>query len=318
MMQFELLLAIVCFLIKSFCCQCFQSPRILCSVSSERKLITRANRYSNTLAQSVEMCESSPHHDGKVAPEQSTNTTKVYGVRHGESLSNIWMRQKQNHWGKTTFDDKHNFADAALSETGVEQANQLCKRLRTSPPDWFPEIDLVVVSPLTRTLQTYTYGVRDALKKHCPDVPVLVVPLAAERTFSIAEKGRAKHVIEKEFPELDWSLIDSEEPWWYDPDTPTEFNDGIEYSEWRPNNGQRYLTPGEPEIVFTRRMNALEKYLHECRPEQNILLVAHWGVLRYFSGLDDLKNCEICEVALGNDSNARLAELDSLTGTEHV
>ena len=45
--------------------------------------------------------------------------------------------------------------DSELSESGIAQAKDLAGRLKQDLP---PEIDLIVVSPMSRCLQTYLYA----------------------------------------------------------------------------------------------------------------------------------------------------------------
>lgn len=298
----------------------------------------------------------------------SRKTTIVYGIRHGTSVSNEWMTG-DNTWGSPMYDDTGNTPDAPLSATGIMQAQELAATLQwqieqlssseledaqTRPSqyewkdaqvvshdnhhDWFSSIQLIVVSPLTRCLQTYQYAIQPLLKTdNGPTPQVLVHPLLAERVYSVSETGRPVSALQDDFPskELDWNLlreyqnqhakggkINNDDKgkgcWWYDPSIPTPFNrdddnasTGIDNTnngdatpaamiEWRPHGqGQNYgSTAGESMSVFSRRMEALVQWLSD-RPETHILTVAHWGVYRHLTnGTMTLDNCQVCRIAL--------------------
>ena len=65
------------------------------------------------------------------------------------------------------------------------------------------------------------------------------------------------------------------------------------YVEWRPvGQGQRYACPGEPEEAFDQRMTRLYQWL-EQRPESNICVLCHHGVIAWMLGDDvDFDNCQ--------------------------
>ena len=169
-------------------------------------------------------------------------------IRHGVSLANEFIG---NRWGNPSFRDDPNLIDAALSEAGIqltktELAEQLlCQDdLRsfvigtTSEDDGGGGVELVLVSPLTRCLQTYIYGVEPALSElftkqddkginfstagdsDCRDgnhksdynslrsklpIPVLALPLLRERVYTASDTGRPVSVLEKEFPSINFS-----------------------------------------------------------------------------------------------------------------
>ena len=227
-------------------------------------------------------------------------TKIIYGIRHGRSESNEYMMLEGSRWDDPTFTDDMKFRDSPLSETGRKQVKALHQKLIDEGGDWLSEVELVIVSPLTRCLQTFEYGCRQALEHHfepSPPPKILALTLASERVFSAGEIGRSSKTLETEFPEIDWSMlkdIEHDEAWWW------TLGDEEEYTEWRPHGQQQhYVCPGEPEAIFEARMDALKEWIHN-RPEKTILLIAHWGVLNHYTS-QDMPNCGICRIEFGPD-----------------
>lgn len=155
-------------------------------------------------------------------------TIKIIAVRHAISQANEFMHQPGNRWGDTTFRDDLSLVDSPLSERGMQQVEQILfprmKRLleemiaadASQSRDW-----LVLISPLTRCLQTYMLGVRPALQQvmiPSSKITTMVVPLLRERVYTCSDTGRVRSVLEAEFtsrcPEIDWSLV-PDSAWWY-------------------------------------------------------------------------------------------------------
>ncbi len=275
-------------------------------------------------------------------------------VRHGVSLANEFIG---NRWGSPSFRDDPNLIDAPLSETGIQNgrtklAEQLLHQddLRsflvgnanktTSGSDIKGDaedggVELVLISPLTRCLQTYVYGVEpvlsellkkqdsvgiddfndgdaiytnhNSLSRSKLPIPVLALPLLRERVYTVSDTGRPTLVLEKEFPSIDFSECHKsrnerqgsngggdDDIWWYTGKirgNGSETTDD-EYEEWRPHGqGQWYAVPGEPKVLFERRIEELKEWLFQ-RKENKILIVAHWELLRSLSGGTKWKNSE--------------------------
>lgn len=180
---------------------------------------------------------------------------------------------------------------------------------------------LVVTSPLRRCIETMTIGVlpnllltndcnsnntkndndNDDEKKedNSKSFKIVVQPLARERVYTASDTGRPISELEKDYPHLDFvtcfqSPID-QNSWWYTHDK----NSTTPYQEWRPfGDGQFYAVPGEPIGEFNERMVQLFHWI-ESREEQTIILVCHWGVIRWFTG-EDVKNCHVKELNFDN------------------
>jgi broad specificity phosphatase PhoE len=236
-------------------------------------------------------------------------------IRHGVSVANELMDRPGNQWGDSTFRDDPTLIDAPLSTSGHRStAQHLHHQLQTQDNirEFLLKLDLVVISPLTRCLQTYQVGVEPILSDLGlkDDVPVLALPLLRERVYTASDTGRDVHILQEEFPTVSFDeclkisnnadaaddndnddTSKTRQPWWY---TGSDGDDnGVDtYIEWRPyGQGQWYAVRGEPQKVFDERMIQLDEWLWN-RPEKNILMVAHWGVLRHMSGGTEWKNAE--------------------------
>jgi broad specificity phosphatase PhoE len=245
-----------------------------------------------------------------------TKTTKslkrLLCVRHGISVANEYMSQPGNEWGDPTFKDDPTLVDARLSPSGqIRTSQDLPNQLVNEDGLWsiLQEIELVLISPLTRCLETYTYGVEPILKKCFDDeqfyetrIPVLAIPLLRERVYTASDTGRPSSVLEKEFPTVNFEeckkLVKNQDgpndeegehhKWWYHGSN----DDDEEEEEWRPHgDGQWYAAPGEPEDVFDLRIKELDEWLSQ-RHETNILMVTHWGVLRHLTSGTEWNNGE--------------------------
>ena len=155
-------------------------------------------------------------------PRQTNDapTKTIYGIRHGISISNEWILQPENTWGVPSYNDSNgNPRDSPLSPAGVQQATALGQSLlrlqRQEPPQstfWLDEVELIVVSPLTRCLQTYQLAVAEPLNQSNAKkvIPVLAHPWVAERVYTIAEIGRPSlQELQQEFPTVDFSLFET-------------------------------------------------------------------------------------------------------------
>lgn len=203
------------------------------------------------------------------------------------------------------------YRDAKLSKLGHEQANGLMNRLKKGKkkdPSWTQELDLIVVSPLTRAIQTFELGIQPVLED--PPPLILALPLASERVYLISDVGRPREALRMDYgSDIDfetgfrrrgedddkWMMM---EEWWFGLDDqrkhaaePTGITSET-YKEWRPGSqNQKYACPGEPKEVFEQRMRRLYEWLQE-RPESTICVVCHCGVIAWFMNRD-FENCEV-------------------------
>lgn len=228
---------------------------------------------------------------------------KVVFIRHGCTHMNEYL--SSNPFGSPGFtdvfvQDKELYRDSPLSPLGVRQAKSLARRLADSNcPEYgnlLNELDLIVVSPLTRAIQTLEIGllphiqpsISDDSKQDRPAVPIVALPHAAERLYLISDVGKPRQKLHEQYGHI----VDfhhegfDEEEWWFRHDNVKK------YVEWRPTTqSQKYACPGEPDEWFDSRMIKLYKWLGD-RPESTIAVVSHWGVIDWFLD-EDFDNCEM-------------------------
>ena len=222
-------------------------------------------------------------------------TKRLLCIRHGISIANEHMKQPGNQWGDSTFHDDNTMVDARLSETGKMKTRQHLQQQLMNEPDlreFLSNVELILISPLTRCLETYTHGVEPILKSQISNfaeqIPVMAVPLLRERVYTSSDTGRSYTILEKEFPTISFDEC-RHDCWWY---TGQNDDENETYIEWRPyGQGQHYAVPGETISIFDQRMKELDIWLSQ-RNESNILVVSHWGVLRHFTNGVEWDNAE--------------------------
>ena len=183
------------------------------------------------------------------------------------------MNQPGQRWGDKGFTDAGMY-DTRLTTTGEQQASNLNKQLKTEPKP-----QLLVVSPLTRTLRTAQLAFKGI------DVPYIAHPNCAERVYTSAEVGRQACELQTEFGHVSFAMLQPDKPWWFQ---------GSDESEWRPPG--TYLAPGEPWGHFKARLSRFKVFL-ASRPETSIAVVCHFGVAHALTGLE-LQNCQACNFSL--------------------
>lgn len=223
--------------------------------------------------------------------DKPNDIKKVTFLRHGCTYMNEYLGGKDGgkRFGSSDFSDvfehdeqRRKYHDSPLSPLGRSQATTLGSL--KIPPSFIRNCDLVVVSPLTRALQTFELGVRPhfTTQQH-RDVAILAHPAAAERLYLISDVGRSMAQLQEEYPHVDFYRLQEDESWWYQPNG--------NYEEWRPTGrGQKYACPGEPYDAFNVRMSQFYHWLKE-RPEMNIVVVCHHGVIDWMLDIS-FANCQ--------------------------
>lgn len=132
--------------------------------------------------------------------------------------------------------------DARLDETGRAQATALGARLREARI----HVDAVLVSPLTRTVETASLMFPES-----SGVPLIAVEMCREAHGGHpCDKRRPISAIRREFPRVDFSLIETDADTWHNPD--------------------RRETVREVSIRCDKFLAVLR-----ARPERNLVVVSH-------------------------------------------
>lgn len=173
---------------------------------------------------------------------------EVHFIRHGQGHHNVAQEQPGGGWNQAAALDPK-YTDARLTELGLTQ----CSTLRMSCEEDLLDADLVVVSPLTRTLETAT----------------ATLPSLVGRVPWVAYEGVREHfgkhpcdrrsntsLVAKEFAHVDFSLVSDEVDVMYD---------GM--------NGAQ-----EDEDDTIARGYALLRWLRDL-PHKKIVVVSHGGFL---------------------------------------
>jgi len=180
----------------------------------------------------------------------------IHLIRHGQSVFNAAF-------DSLTRIDPMIF-DAPLSEIGVSQASALRPEVHALG------VELIVVSPLTRAIQT-------TLHAFGPDhAPIRIESLHRERLEHSGDVGRSPKALRSEFPNLAFDHLD--DPWWH-------FD--------RANPQAIHV---EPEETLMGRVNAFREWL-AARPETTIAVVGHGTFLNRLTG-HHFKNCERLNIQL--------------------
>lgn len=240
-------------------------------------------------------------------------TKRIVFIRHGRTHMNDYINGI--HYGGPGFTDvfpdtsesREKYYDSPLSPTGWEQVKALdfnLQRLANGDTDAatdlelsevdsriLEDLDLIVTSPLTRALQTLEHGLGPAIRNR--EIPMVALPHAAERIFLVADLGKPRTILSKEYPKLDFESgfdpsLGANDFWHYQPSPEEQEN----YVEWRPHGeGQVYACLGEPEGYFAQRMEDLYQWLEDS-PASTIAVVCHAGVILWFLG-EIVENCAV-------------------------
>jgi broad specificity phosphatase PhoE len=142
--------------------------------------------------------------------------------------------------------------DAGLTDLGHAQARAIAPGIRK-----LTGIEVIVVTPLTRAIQT----MRHAFADH--QAPRLVLDLHREHQWSFCDIGQSPAALAAAFPDMAFDHLP--DPWWHeDPDHPGPF--AIETQD-----------------MLDARVEAFRAWL-VARPEREIAVVGHGTFLNRLTG----------------------------------
>jgi broad specificity phosphatase PhoE len=164
----------------------------------------------------------------------------LFLIRHGQAEHNV----RFNYIGSAAYNEKQ---DTRLTLIGKQQATTLGK-------EWDKKyhVDLVIVSPLSRALETASKIFKDM------NIPMICLDSLAEypQHSELCNKKRNKYELQKEFPLVDFIRITNESIKW-DPKKKESINE------------------------LNDRIDFIKKWLF-WRKEKNIAIVSHSSYLAQF------------------------------------
>lgn len=117
-------------------------------------------------------------------------TKQIYLIRHAQSEANAAL----------DLDNPTFYYDARITSHGKEQALRAQKKFKNI------DFDLMLCSPLTRTLQTFSLIFPNPISN------TIVLPLAREHLDHSCDVGRQPSILQKEFPYFNFDEV--KEFWW--------------------------------------------------------------------------------------------------------
>ncbi|KAH9909362.1 phosphoglycerate mutase-like protein [Xylariomycetidae sp. FL2044] len=189
-------------------------------------------------------------------------------IRHAQALHNV--------------DDDWQIPDPVLTEKGIEQCKALSKKLQSEFR--FTSDDCrIVASPLTRTLQTVQHGLNWLQEQK---VPVEVRAEWQETTANPCDVGVETPILQQDWPEFDFSLVDPVYP-------------------------QKTGLYSDSEEAFRERGKIAKQWLFD-RQEKCIIVVTHSGFLRRLVVGPKYRNVEYRTYTLRRDEETGELDLQEL------
>ncbi len=174
---------------------------------------------------------------------------EIYLIRHAQSEANAAL----------DLDDPTFYYDACITKLGEKQTLIAQNKLK------YIDFDLMLCSPLTRTLQTFS------LIFPKPIVNTIILPLVREHLDHSCDVGRQPSILKKEFPHFYFDEV--KEFWW---------NNNIPIDEKAINR--------ESIKDLDKRVKKFKNWINK-RPEKRIALVSHGTFISRIIHFQ-LNNCE--------------------------
>lgn len=174
---------------------------------------------------------------------------RVHFIRHAQSQHNARAALVAD---ETSVRLDPTMRDAGLTDLGHTQARAIAPGIRK-----LTSVEVVVVTPLTRAIQT----MRHAFADH--SAPRVVLDLLREHQWSFCDIGQTPAALAEAYPDLSFDHL--RDPWWHvDPD---------------------HLGPFaiETEAMLDDRIEAFRDWLAD-RPEREIAVVGHGTFLNRLTG----------------------------------
>lgn len=156
----------------------------------------------------------------------------LFLCRHAEGAHNAAEKLLGSERWETIEALSEEYFDASINEAGENQSNILKNAVDKAIKDGL-KIDLIIVSPLTRAIQTAKIGFGSFWNHLLPNsddelnakinennknnnkIPILSYEIARERFGkNTCDRRKSREMLEKEFPEIKFFLDDEHDPHW--------------------------------------------------------------------------------------------------------
>lgn len=138
--------------------------------------------------------------------ENNLSKKNIYFIRHAEAEHNV-LESKYGHLGY----EKWNIHDPKLTERGIEQTNNIKKKLNENKIHF----DSIFISPLTRAIQTY-FLIENNINN---DAKIIITDFAREVVSLRLDKNKGKQLslLKEEYKnkKFDFQYM-TKEYWWFD------------------------------------------------------------------------------------------------------
>lgn len=181
-----------------------------------------------------------------------TKNKRIFVIRHGESIWNVLYRQHPNE--EERYHPRMWTIDCDITDVGMQQAKEAGTKLYQE----ISSIDLVLVSPLRRAIQTAQLVLENYVGK---TGKIEICKEAREVLVDACDIGSTPQALSKEFP--DWDFTNLEEHWWYGGQTPDATLELLKLRQGREQGDD-----------IEQRIRQLKLLLRE-REEKTIVVVCH-------------------------------------------
>lgn len=192
---------------------------------------------------------------------------QLFYIRHSQSAYNKWNKQSIFNFSWTYKNQPEN-QNPPVTPEGYKMCESRVEQLDKEQPF---DAELVMVSPLTRAIQTMNEVRKSVCFKNTQKI--LATQLIREKLDIVAGIGKKKSEISKEFPEIDFSYV-SKESWWN-----YHQEDKIKLMK---NGSEDYTSESEKDVKARIAMFFLWMLM---RPENTIVFVSHGS---YYKTMHDM------------------------------
>lgn len=192
---------------------------------------------------------------------ENAATRRIYAVRHGQSEWNVLYKTLSSEADR--YSPRMKTIDCDITALGKEQSLQAGMQLAEKFASTKRKIDLMMISPLRRALQTASHVLEAFPENERPVVEIC--ELCSEVLLDACDIGTVPTELAREFPQWDFSNLD---PFWW--------HGGMDPEQTWALLQQKKVQETEEEVE--KRMNLLKKRLRSLKGD-TIVLICHSDVI---------------------------------------